>query len=162
MRVFAARALLRLDDYSGRPALVQMLRTQDGSGTDRGCAARLLAEFPDPDKNLLLVTASTDPETIVRSQATDALLTVLGLDDDETAYGDVLMNVAGRLLSSLSTVPNEAVAELRAILARWEEADTAEDLGLTWRADRRTSRCAVSSTASTAPRPTSPPKAWER
>jgi HEAT repeat protein len=138
MRVFAARALLRLGDYSGRTALVQMLRRHDGSGSDRGGAARLLAEFPDPDKEILLEAASTDPDSTARSQATDALLTVVGLDEDDTRWGEVLLSIAGRLLSSLSAVRDEAVAELRAILARWEAGETAEQLGLTWHADMRT------------------------
>ncbi|MGW0809980.1 HEAT repeat domain-containing protein [Nonomuraea sp. NPDC002799] len=135
MRVFAARALLRLDDYAGRAALVRMLRTHDGSGTDRGSAARLLAEFPDPDKELLLEVASADPDSAARSEATDTLLTVVGLDGEETALGEVLLSIGGRLLSSLPAVRNEAVAELRAILAEWEAGKTAEELGLTWRAD---------------------------
>lgn len=135
MRVFAARALLRLDDYSGEAAMVRMLRTHDGSGSDRGTAARLLAEFPDPDKEILLTTASTDPDDTARSQAIRALLTVVELDDVDTRRGEVLMSIAGRLLSTLSTVRAEAVAELRAILAVWEAGETAEELGLTWRAD---------------------------
>lgn len=134
MRVFAARALLALDDRSGEAALVRMLRGHDGSGHDRGSAARQLAEFPNPDKELLLEVASTDPDTTARSQATRALLTVVGLDDEDIRWGEVLMSVSGRLLSSLSTVRAEAAAELRAVLARWEAGATAKELGLTWRA----------------------------
>lgn len=135
MRVHAARALLRLDDYSGLPAMVRMLREHEGSGLDRGAAARLLTEFPEPDRELLIEVASTDPDPTARSGATHALLTLVGLDDEEVLWGDVLMSVSGRLLSSLSTVRDEALAELREILARWEAGETAEDMGLTWRAD---------------------------
>jgi HEAT repeat protein len=135
MRVFAARALLRLGDHSGRDALVRMIRDHDGSATDRGSAARLLAEFPDPDRELLIRAASTDPATIVRSQAIDALFTVVGLDDDDTTRSDMTLALSGRLLSPLSTVRDEAVAELRAILARIDAGETAETVGLTWRAD---------------------------
>jgi HEAT repeat protein len=134
-RVFAARALLALGDLSGRDALVRMLRTHDGSGTDRGSAAQLLAEFPDPDEELLLEVASTDPDGTARSQATSALLTATGLDDDDVEWGEVLMSVAGRLLSPLSAVRDEAAAELRAVLAGWRAGATAEELGLTWSAD---------------------------
>lgn len=132
MRVFAARALLRLDDYSGRDAMIRLLRTHEGSGTDRGSAAQLLAEFPDPDTDILLEAASTDPDSTARSEATYALLASVGLDDDATMRGQVLKSIRGRLLSSLSTVRNEAVAELRDLLTR---VAAGEDLDLTWRPD---------------------------
>lgn len=135
MRVAAARALLRLYDYSGLPAMVRLLRTHEGNGFDRGAAARLLTEFPEPDREILLDVASTDPDPTARSEATHAVLTMVGLDDDEVLWGEVLMSVSGRLLSSLSTVRAGALAELREILARWDAGETAEDLGLTWRAD---------------------------
>lgn len=136
MRVFAARALLRLGDHSGLPALVRLLRRHEGSGFDRGAAARSLTEFPEPDRELLLDVASTDPDGTARSEAVQALLTAVGLDDDEVLWGEVLLSVSGRLLSSLSTVRAEALAELREILARWDAGESVEDLGLTWRADR--------------------------
>jgi HEAT repeat protein len=134
MRVFAARALLRMDSDAGRESLARMLRDHEGSDFDRGSAARLLAEFPDPDVDLLLEVASTDPDGLVRSQATTALFEVVGLEDHHS--GEVLLSVAGRLLSSLTTVRAEALAELRAVLAAWKAGATAEDLGLTWQADR--------------------------
>jgi len=137
MRVFAARALLRLGDRSGLPAMVRLLRTHEGSGTDRGSAARLLAEFPEPDRALLLEVASTDADTTARSEATLTLLGVVGLDDEEVAGGEVLLSIRGRLLSALSTVRGEALAELRDILARWDAGEPAERLGLTWSADTR-------------------------
>ncbi|MEV4179029.1 hypothetical protein [Nonomuraea sp. NPDC049709] len=136
MRVFAARALLTLGSHAGHAPLVRMLRTHDGSGTDRASAARLLAEFPDPDKELLLLVASTDPNDIARSEATHALLAVVGLDDEKTCQGETLRSIAGRLLSSLQTVRNEALAELQAILTAWQAGKTAEELALTWCADR--------------------------
>lgn len=136
MRVFAARALLRLGDFSGRDALVRMIRDHEGSEFDRGSAARLLAEFPDPDRELLIQAASTDPSTITRTQAIRALFTVLGLDDDDTLRSDMTLTISGRLLSPLSTVRDEAVAELRAILARIDAGDTAEMVGLTWQVDQ--------------------------
>lgn len=134
MRVFAARALLRMDNTAGRDSLVRMLREHDGSHTDRGSAARLLAEFPDPDREFLLEVASTDPSDSVRLQATHAVFEIVGLEDHGS--GEVLLSVAGRLLSSLTTVRDKALAELRAILAAWDAGATAEDLGLTWEADR--------------------------
>ncbi|GII60942.1 hypothetical protein Skr01_10270 [Sphaerisporangium krabiense] len=137
MRVFAAGALLRLDDDAGRAALVRILRAHEGTGTDRGGAARLLAGLPDPDKELLLEVASTDPDSTARSEATYALLRVVGLDGEETALGEVLLSIRGRLLSSLATVRDEAAAELRAVLAEWEAGKTSEELGLTWHADMR-------------------------
>ncbi|WP_410667713.1 HEAT repeat domain-containing protein [Amycolatopsis sp. cmx-4-68] len=132
-RVAAARALLRLDDHSGRPALVRLLRSHEGDGYLRGAAARLLAEFPEPDREILFEVVSADPDPTARSEATDALLALAGLDDDEVLWGDVLKSVTGRLLSSLTTVQTEAMAELRDVIARWEAGETAEDLGLTWR-----------------------------
>ena len=136
MRVFAARALLTLGDHSGLPALVRMLRGHEGTGYDRGAAARLLIEFPEPDRELLLAVASTDPDGTARSEAVQALLTLAGLDDDEVLWGEVLLSVSGRLLSSLSTVRAEALGELREILTRWDAGESVEDLGLTWHADR--------------------------
>ncbi|WP_157549001.1 HEAT repeat domain-containing protein [Nonomuraea candida] len=136
MRVFAARALLDLGSDAGLPALVRMLRTHDGTGGDRASAARLLAESPAPDKELLLDVATTDPDSTARSGATHALLAVAGLDDEELTSGEVLLSIAGRLLSSLTTVRAGAAAELRAVLAGREAGRTAEELGLTWHADR--------------------------
>ncbi len=46
------------------------------------------------------------------------------------------MGIGGRLLSSLAAVRNEAATELGVILARRDAGETAENLGLTWRADR--------------------------
>jgi HEAT repeat protein len=134
-RVAAARALLQLDDLAGEPAMVRLLRTHAGTGYDRGAAARLLAEFPDPDREVLYEVMAADPDPTARSEATDALLTLVGLGDDEVLWGEVLRSAAGRLLSSLTTVRTEALAELREIVARWEAGETAEDLGLTWRCD---------------------------
>ncbi|MDF5754213.1 HEAT repeat domain-containing protein [Spongiactinospora sp. TRM90649] len=136
MRVFAARALLEMDSQAGRPGIERMLRAHAGSGFDRGSAVRLLAEFPDPDLELLLDVAATDPDDIARSEATHAALSAVGLDDEELTSGEVLLSVGGRLLSSLPSVRNEALAELRAILAGWADGRTAEDLGLTWHLDR--------------------------
>ncbi|HWO67263.1 MAG TPA: HEAT repeat domain-containing protein [Umezawaea sp.] len=136
MRVFAARALLRLGDHSGLAAMVRLLRGHEGSGVDRGAAARLLVEFPEPDRELLLEVASTDPDGTARSEAFGALMTVVGLDDEEVLWGEVLLSVSGRLLSSLSTVRAAALGELREILAGWDAGESVEDLGLTWRADR--------------------------
>lgn len=138
MRVFAARALLRLGDESGRAALVGMLRDHTTPAHDRGTAATLLAEFPDPDKELLLAVASTDPAPSVRSSAVDAVFTVWDLTDEVTLWGEVLLSIGGRLLSSLASVRQEALAELRVILARLDAGETAEELGLTWSADRDT------------------------
>ncbi|MFI9588583.1 HEAT repeat domain-containing protein [Streptomyces sp. NPDC052236] len=137
MRVFAARALLRLGDHSGRAAVAALLRTRAGGPSDRSSAVRLLAEFPDPDKNLMLHTALTDPDRIVRNEAITALLTAHGLGGDETRSGEVLRGIGGRMLSSLASVRDEALAELRTVLARWEAGETAEQLGLTWHADRQ-------------------------
>ncbi|HEX4813095.1 MAG TPA: hypothetical protein VFV66_10135 [Nonomuraea sp.] len=137
MRVCAARALLALGSDAGHAALVRMLRAHEGSGIDRGAAVMLLTEFPDPDQELLLEVASTDPDMTARSEAVHALLTVVGLDGEETEQGELLLSIAGRLLSSLTAVRNEALAELRAILAAWAAGTTAEALGLTWRADPR-------------------------
>jgi len=137
MRVFAARALLRLGDHSGRDALTRMLRTHDGSAIDRGSAARLLADFPDPDREILLEAASTEPDSLAGTQATRALLTVAGLDGEDTRWGEVLLSISGRLRSTLPSVRAEAADELRAVLAKWDAGETAEELGLTWRADKQ-------------------------
>lgn len=137
MRVFAAAALLKLGSQAGRPALVRMLRTHDGDSLDRGMAANLLTEFPDPDKELLLETALSDPDGSVRSAATNAALAVWGLNNQDMLHGEVLLSIRGRMWSSLSTVRNEALAELRTILARLDAGETAERLGLLWRADMR-------------------------
>jgi HEAT repeat protein len=137
MRVFAARALLNLGSRAGRPAIVQMLRTHDGDTLARSMAADLLTEFPDPDKEVLLTAALTDPDGSVRSAATNAALVVWGLNTQDTLHGEVLMSIRGRMWSSLSTVRNEALAELRAVLARLDAGETAEQVGLLWRADMR-------------------------
>jgi HEAT repeat protein len=137
MRVSAARALLNLGSHAGRPALVQLLRTHVGSDITRGSAAELLAEFPNPDKEFLLEVVLTDPHPSVRSSAFDAVLTVWGLDNDDLRQGEVLLSIGGRVMSSLSTVRNEALAELRTILARLDAGETAAGLGLLWRADMR-------------------------
>jgi HEAT repeat protein len=138
MRVFAAAALLKLGDYSGRAALVEVLRTHAGITSDRTVAVRRLAEFPDPDKEFLLKTVLTDPDSTVRSEAVTALLTAYGLGDEEVRWGEVLRGIGGRLLSSLPSVREEALTELHTILARWEAGETAEELGLTWHADDQT------------------------
>ena len=52
-------------------------------------------------------------------------------------WGDVLLDISGRLLSTLTTVQAPALAELRDIIARWDASATAEDLGLTWRSNKR-------------------------
>lgn len=135
MRVAAARALLELDDYSGEAAMVRLLRTHEGDGFVRGAAVRALTEFPDPDREILFEVALTDPDSTARSEATHALLVLVGLDGDEVLWGEVLKSVSGRLLSSLTTVQTEAMAELREIIARWEAGETAEDMGLTWYCD---------------------------
>jgi hypothetical protein len=134
MRVYAAAALLELGDYSGRAALVDVLRTNAGITSDRNIAVRRLAEFPDPDKEFLLEVALGDPDSIVRSEAVTALFTAYGLGDEEILWGAVLRGVSGRLLSSLASVRGEALTELRAILARWEAGENAQELGLTWHA----------------------------
>jgi hypothetical protein len=144
-RVAAARALLQLDDHSGAPALIRLLRSHEGDGFVRGAAARLLAEFPEPDREVLFEVVAADPDPTARSEATDALLALAGLDDDEVLWADVLKSVSGRLLSSLTTVQAEAMAELREIIARWEAGETAEDLGLTWRCDSKAVRRLVDS-----------------
>jgi HEAT repeat protein len=150
-RVAAARALLQLDDLAGEPAMVRLLRTHAGSGYDRGAAARLLAEFPDPDREILYEVMSADPDPTARSEATDALLTLVGLGGDEVLWGEVLKSASGRLLSSLTTVRTEAMTELRQIVARWEAGETAEDLGLTWRCDSKAVRRFVDSIDSAKP-----------
>lgn len=137
MRVYAATALLKLGDYSGRAALVDVLRTHAGITSDRNVAVRLLAEFPDPDKAFLLEVAFGDPDSTVRSEAVTALFVAYGLGDEAIRRGAVLWGIAGRLLSSLASVREEALTELRAILARWEAGETAEELGLTWHADNQ-------------------------
>jgi hypothetical protein len=140
-RVAAARALLALHDHSGRPAMVRLLRTREGSEYDRGAAVRLLAEFPDPDREILYEVVLTDPGSIASSEAIHVLLTLVGLDDDEVMWGETLSSATGRLLSSLKTVRNPAMAELREVIARWEAGETAEDLDLTWRStNKATSR----------------------
>ncbi|WP_329044961.1 HEAT repeat domain-containing protein [Amycolatopsis sp. NBC_01488] len=148
-RVAAARALLQLDDLSGEPAMVRLLRTHAGSGYDRGAAVRLLAEFPAPDRELLYEVLAADPDPTARSEATDALLTLVGLDDDELRWGDVLKSVSGRLLSSLTTVQAEAMAELREIVTRWEAGEPSEDLA--WRCDSEAVRRFVDSIDSAEP-----------
>jgi HEAT repeat protein len=145
MRVAAARALLSLDDHSGEPAMVRLLRTHEGSGYDRGSAARLLAEFPDPDREVLFEAASTDPDPTARSEATHALLTLVGLDADEVMWGEVLLSASGRMLSTLTTVQAAATAELRDVIARWEAGETAEEMGLTWHSDNKAIRRFVDS-----------------
>ncbi|WP_284740870.1 HEAT repeat domain-containing protein [Amycolatopsis sp. RTGN1] len=139
-RVAAARALLQLDDLTGEAAMIRLLRTHAGTGYDRGAAVRLLAEFPEPDREILYEVMAADPDPTARSEATDTLLTLVGLDADEVLWGEVLMSAAGRLLSSLTTVRTEALAELREIVARWEAGETADDLGLTWRCDAKAVR----------------------
>ena len=139
-RVAAARALLQLDDLTGEAAMIRLLRTHAGTGYDRGAAVRLLAEFPEPDREILYEVMAADPDPTARSEATDTLLTLAGLDGDEVLWGEVLMSAAGRLLSSLTTVRTEALAELREIVARWEAGETADDLGLTWRCDTKAVR----------------------
>jgi HEAT repeat protein len=135
MRVYAAAALLKLGDHSGWAALVDVLRTHAGITSDRTVAVRSLAEFPDPDKEFLLETAFTDPDSIVRSAAVAALLTAHGLGDADLQRGEVLRCVAGRVLSTLPSVRVEALAELHDIVARWEAGATAAELGLTWHSD---------------------------
>jgi len=137
MRVAAARALLSLDDHSGEAAMIRLLRTHEGSGFDRGSAVRLLAEFPYPDREILFEAALTDPDPTARSEAIHTLLTLVGLGDDEVMWGEVLMSASGRLLSTLTTVQTEAIAELRDVIARWEAGETAEDMGLTWHSDNK-------------------------
>ncbi|GAB3164147.1 hypothetical protein GCM10027258_85380 [Amycolatopsis stemonae] len=139
VRVAAARALLDLGDRSGEPAVIRLLRAHEGTGFDRGAAVRLLAAFPGPDREILFEVMATDPDPTARSEATDALLTVVGLDD-EVRHGDVLLSAGGRLLSALTTVQSEALAELREIVAQWEAGETAEDLGLTWRSQNKAVR----------------------
>jgi hypothetical protein len=138
MRVSAARALLNLGSHAGRPALERLLRDHVGSDTTRGSAAELLAEFPNPDKEFLLEVVLTDPHPAVRSSAFDAVLVVWGLASDDLRWGEVLLNIGGRVMSSLSTVRNEAVAELRTILARLDAGETAEQLGLLRQTSART------------------------
>jgi HEAT repeat protein len=136
MRVFAARALLELGNESGRAALADMLRNPTDHKGERALAVTVLAEFPNPDKQLLLEVALFDPHPSVRSSAVDAVLTVWGLGDRATSRGDVLLGVAGRMMSTLRSVRQEAFDQLRQILARIDAGETAEELGLTWRADR--------------------------
>jgi HEAT repeat protein len=153
MRIAAARALLDLGDHSGRAALVDLLRTGTDWWYDRSAAVELLAEFPDPDTDLMLHLILADPDCSVRSSAISALLTAYRLDGDETSRGEVLLSISGRLLSSLRSVRDEALAELRSVLARWKSGETAEQLGLTWRADQQTEplRSFVASVTSEAP-----------
>jgi HEAT repeat protein len=136
MRVFAARALLRLGDESGRAAMVAMLRNPTDRVDERDDAVRLLAEFPEPDKSLLLEVALLDPHPFVRSSAVHAVLTACGLGDRVTSRGDVLLSIAGRMMSTLRSVRQEAFDQLREILARIDAGETASDLGLTARVDR--------------------------
>lgn len=142
MRVTAARALLRLRDTSGRPALVEVLRTHAGDDMTRSAAVELLGEFPHPDTDFLLEVAATDPACRVRSSAFDTALVVHGLATEHTRYdevmrSEVLLSIAGRVLSSLTTVRREACGELRVLLDRWEAGATREELGLTWQLSER-------------------------
>lgn len=136
MRVFAASALLGLGDESGRAALVAMLRNPTDREGERGHAVRLLAEFPNPDKGLLLEVALLDPHPFVRSSAVGAVLTAWGLGGRETSRGDVLLSIAGRMMSTLRSVRQEAFDQLREVLARIDAGETAADLDLTARVDR--------------------------
>ncbi|MFD1049328.1 hypothetical protein ACFQ1S_29210 [Kibdelosporangium lantanae] len=128
--------LMDLDDYSGQAAMIRMLRAHEGTGYDRGAAVRLLAEFPNPDREILFEVVLTDPDSTARSEATHTLLTLVGLDE-EVIWGETLLNISGRLLSTLTTVRVPAMAELRDIIARWEAGAAAEDLGLTWRSNNK-------------------------
>jgi HEAT repeat protein len=136
MRVFAARALLRLGDESGRAAMVAMLRNPTDRVDERDDAVQLLAEFPKPDKVLLLEVALLDPHPFVRSSAVAAVLTACGLGDRVTSRGDVLLSIAGRMMSTLRSVRQAALDQLREILARIDAGETAADLGLMSRVDR--------------------------
>jgi HEAT repeat protein len=136
MRVFAARALLRLGNESGRAAMIAMLRNPTDRVDERDRAVRLLAEFPEPDKSLMVEVALLDPHPFVRSSAVHAVLTACGLGDRVTSRGDVLLSIAGRMMSTLRSVRQEAWDQLREILARIDAGETAGDLGLTSRVDR--------------------------
>ena len=136
MRVFAARALLRLGNESGRDAMAAMLRNPTDRVDERDRAVTVLAEFPDPDKSLLLEVALRDPHPFVRSSAVHAVLTASGLGDRVTSRGDVLLSIAGRMMSTLRSVRQEAWDQLREILDRIDAGETAADLGLTSRVDR--------------------------
>jgi HEAT repeat protein len=136
MRVFAARALLGLGDDSGRTAAIDVSRTADRF--DRAAAVDLLAKYPGPETAAAVETALADPDATVRSSAISALLTLHGLARYDTSYRDVLGNIHGRMLSPLPSVCAEALAELRAVLARAVAGETPQRLGLTWHADERT------------------------
>jgi hypothetical protein len=137
MRLAAAEALLQLRDTSGRQALVEILRAQDGNPEVRRGAVALLTRFPHPDTDFLLEVACTDPDSSVRSSAFDAVLTAHGLAGESTSRGEVLFSIAGRLLSSLQTIRHEAHTEMRTILARRKAGATTKDLNLTWRIPER-------------------------
>jgi HEAT repeat protein len=138
MRLFAARALLALGDDSGRSAMADLLRTGAGDRHDRAAAVTLLAEFPDPDMDLIWDTAVAEPHESVRSSATAALIGLHGLADYNTSYRDVLGGIHARMFSPLRSVREDAMSDLRAVLARRAAGETPQQLGLTWQADDQT------------------------
>ena len=138
MRVAAARALLALGDDSGRAALADLLRTGAGDRHDRAAAITLLAEFPDPDLDLLWDTAAADPHDSARSSATAALISLHGLAEYNTSYRDVLGGIHARMFSPLRSVREDAMTDLRTVVARTAAGDTPRQLGLTWQADDQT------------------------
>ncbi|MFD7712794.1 HEAT repeat domain-containing protein [Streptomyces sp. NPDC059785] len=156
MRVFAARALLRLGDLSGRDALLDLLRSGAGSHIDRSTAVTLLSQFPDTEREftrpVILETALRDASGLVRSQAISALFSVHGLAGEEMEGSELLGSIHSRLLSPLASLRDEAEAELRVLLdrigaegtpgpQRSEEAEGAgprqPDTDLMWRPDPR-------------------------
>ncbi|OLF15420.1 HEAT repeat domain-containing protein [Actinophytocola xanthii] len=133
MRVFAARALHELGDESGREVGPALLGDLGVSEIDRSRAAALMREFPDADREALLVAAEHDPSRLVRSSATDALYANTGLTEpNQERTGETLSSIASRLVSHLTALRGPAANELREILAALDRGASPADLGLLW------------------------------
>jgi HEAT repeat protein len=129
MRVWAADALLRMGDHSGRAALAEVART--GDWYDRAAAVDLLVEYPGEDTEAVVRAAMTDPNSTTRSSAVSAFLTLRGLGGYDDSSQDLLGNIVGRMCSPLVSVQEEARGELWSVLERRAAGETPEQLGLT-------------------------------
>lgn len=109
-------------------ALVRIVRTSY-LDQPRLAAAQLLGEIPGPEATAALLDALSDKVEAVRGAALDALKQRTGLDK-LPGRGGRLALLTARLYSSLSSVRDAALAEIRTLFTNLQAGKTPQDLGL--------------------------------
>lgn len=130
MRVEVANTLWSLTrDPSAIAAIIQVLRQDELYG--RVNAAFSLRNYPEDTVKEALFEAIEDEAKLVRANAVDSLYLLSGLNDWEQVPGRGISLLGLRLRSAFSSVRQEAVKDLRAIIQGKQAGKSPQELGIT-------------------------------